>query len=101
MNRCPLEFIGDRRVERRSERTLLEQLAERPLRLAELLDTAGPALLDPASPRALAMILDSYRARLSRTQLDRFVAWAEARFGTAFCRRAGLPVGRPTLRLAS
>ncbi|PIE15950.1 MAG: hypothetical protein CSA66_08000 [Proteobacteria bacterium] len=93
-------------IERQDAKKQLERAADprrllRPLAFEELL------LKDRGRLDALRTVEDCRRAasaaRLSlrRGEYPRFVAWVESRYGTAFARRAGLPVGAPRLTLAS
>lgn len=83
-----------------AELTAEELAARRPMVLAQLVLHAGPQLFDLRHPRELAVLVRRYRPRLSPRQLERFARLMEDVYGTAFARRAGLPVGPPNLRLA-
>jgi len=52
----------------------------------------------PAELRRLAARLE---IELRAPDYERFVAWVEGRYGNAFARQGGLPVGPPRLTLAS
>jgi len=53
------------------------------------------------TPDDLRRLADDVAITLRRSDHKRFVDWVEARYGTAFARRGGLPVGPPRLYLAS
>ncbi|TNF26968.1 MAG: hypothetical protein EP329_20265 [Deltaproteobacteria bacterium] len=52
------------------------------------------------TPEDLRRLADDLTLTLRRHDYKRFVAWVEERYGTAFARRGGLPVGPPRLYLA-
>ncbi|PKN54590.1 MAG: hypothetical protein CVU56_25725 [Deltaproteobacteria bacterium HGW-Deltaproteobacteria-14] len=52
------------------------------------------------TPEDLRHLADDLTVTLRRAEYKRFVAWIETRYGTAFARRGGLPVGPPRLYLA-
>ena len=53
------------------------------------------------TPEDLRRLADELAVTLRHDDHKRFVSWIEARYGTAFARRGGLPVGPPRLYLAS
>lgn len=93
--------VPDRREAKRREHTREEQLAQRPVTLDELVDEVGSELFALGDPEEIAEFTDAHRERLSRHQFCRYVAWMVEQYGAPMARRAGLPVGRPRLRLAS
>jgi hypothetical protein len=101
MTRCPLETERSRSEAKPRELTREEQVAQLPITTIELVTEAGPTLFRLARPDALAEIAGHYGPRMSRTEFEAFVATMEEAYGTAFCRRAGLPVGPAKLSLAS
>jgi len=52
------------------------------------------------TPEDLRRLADDLTVTLRRNEFKRFVEWVENRYGTAFARRGGLPVGPPRLYLA-
>jgi len=101
MTRCPLQMERSRGEAKRQELTRDEQHASLPLNADELIRTLGPGLFRLSSPEELSARLRPFIARLSLTQLEVFADHAEGRYGTAFCRQAGLPVGTVKLSIAS
>jgi len=53
------------------------------------------------TPDDLRRLSEELTVTLRRDEYKRFVGWVEARYGNAFARRGGLPVGPPRLTLAS
>lgn len=53
------------------------------------------------TPEDLRRLGDEVRVTVKPDEFGRFVAWVEARYGNAFARQGGLPVGPPRLYLAS
>ncbi len=100
MNICMDELTASRSAKKRCERSRAEQFAQLPLSFEELVVELGPSLLRVRRPADLARVAAGLGPRLSRRDYDRFVQLAADRFGCAFARRAGLPVGPPTLQLA-
>lgn len=66
----------------------------------DLMDREALRLHTLRTPEDLRRLADDLTVTLRRTEYKRFVAWIEARYGTAFARRGGLPVGPPRLYLA-
>ena len=100
MNRCHNEYRARGLEAKRSENTRQEQLARRPVRLPVMLIELADDLADIHSPEDLSQLIASHCRRLSAVDLQRFARVMEARLGSAFVRRAGLPVSGPSLRVA-
>jgi hypothetical protein len=101
MTRCPLETQRARSEAKPRELSREEQVGQLPITEAELVREVGPTLFRLAHPDALIELVLRYGPRMSRNQFAIFVATMEDGYGTAFCRRAGLPVGQAKLSLAS
>ncbi len=100
MNICMEDLRSQQSAKKRSERTRARQFAELPLSFESLVLELGSSLLMIRQPSDLARISETSAPRLSRRDHERFVQFVADRFGMPFARRAGLPVGPPSLRLA-
>lgn len=100
MHRCQYESMKCADATRRVEMTVQELASHQPMVLADVVVDAGPGLFSLLTPEQLNETTARYSHRLSRREFQAYVELMEERYGTAFARRAGLPVGRPRLRLA-
>ena len=101
MIRCPHEIERCQTESKSGEFTRDEQMECLPITSDELMQDLGASLNRLTRPETLSRLFAPYTSRISASELTRFVGAMEEQYGTAFCRRAGLPVGRAKLSLAS
>ena len=100
MNICKREFESKRTERKTDELCRDQQLIRLRCTAADVISEVHEELASVQHPEDLKVIIDRFRARLEVCEYATLVHALECRFGVAFARQAGLPVGRPVLRIA-
>ncbi len=100
MNICKREFES-KRIERKADELCRDQqLVRLRCTAADVISETQDELASVQQPEDLAAIVERFRTRLDVCEYAALVHALEGRFGVALARQAGLPVGRPILRIA-
>ena len=100
VNICKREFQS-KQIESKSDELCRErQVIRLRCTAADVLTEADRELDRMSHPEELAGLVERYRARLDVCEYAALIHALEMRFGVPMARQAGLPVGRPTLRIA-
>lgn len=90
----------DRGQDKAVERRGVDAVAQAPMTWVDVIRTLGDQVDGVTSPAHLRRLTAPYSSRLSSYHRTRLAGWVAHRHGMAFARRAGLPAGRPALRVA-
>jgi hypothetical protein len=90
----------DRTHDKSRERCGDDAVAQMSMTWIDVIRTLGDRVDGVTSPAQLRRLTTPFASRLSGYHRTRLAGWVAHRHGLAFARRAGLPAGRPALRIA-